>query len=215
MTAWIWAPLWKAGSVTFAGVDGRTNHLCLFLCPGPFPSLVPVPCPPCGPPHLSRPVSGPPRSAAAAPLLNAPSPSLCLYPSLPDKTFPSPLPGMSSVGVWSWTGYWRQQTGGGEVTASGRMAGNIPLYENHREGAGRAREAQGAPGAPGKGWSTSCLEEGGSHHEHAMPTAEPSADCWDLRICMQGQRSERSGLDSLTGRGWSLPGRHRCGVDVG
>lgn len=131
MTAWIWAPLWKAGSVTFAGVDGRTNHLCLFLRPGPFPSLVPVPCLPCGPPHLSRPVSSPPRSAAAAPLLNVPAPFPCLYPSLPDKTFPSPLPGMSSVGVWSWTGYWRQQTGGGEVTASGRMAGNIPLETQH------------------------------------------------------------------------------------
>lgn len=41
-------------------------------------------------------------------------------------------------------------------------ATDTDLYENHREGAGRAREAQGAPGAPGKGWSTGCLEEGGS-----------------------------------------------------
>lgn len=36
------------------------------------------------------------------------------------------------------------------------------LYENHREGAERAREAPGVPGAPGKGWSTGCLGEGGS-----------------------------------------------------
>lgn len=45
--------------------------------------------------------------------------------------------------------------------------------------------------------------------ERVMPRAEPSADCWDWLICTQGQRSRGRGPDNLTGRDWSLLGRHR------
>lgn len=214
-TAWIWAALWRAGSVTSArgGEDGRTNYLCLALCPGPFLSLVPGRrSSPCGPPRSSRPVSGPPRCAASVPLSTAPS--LSPSPSLPGKAGPYPRPVTSSEGVWSWTGRSAEQMEGGEATGSRRLAGKSPLYVSRREGAGRAREDPGARGT-GSGWSTGCWASEGSLHEHVMPRAEPSADCWDWPICMQGQRSRGRGQDNLTGRDWSLPGRLRCGVDVG
>lgn len=211
-TAWIWAPMWKAGSVTYAGEDGRTNHLCPCPCPGPFLSLAPALCPPCGHPRSSRPASDPPRCAVAAPLWTALAP--CPSPSPRDKTCPCPRPGTSSEGAWSWTGRSGEQMEDGEATGSGRTAGNIPLYESHREGAGRAREAPGGPGTD-RGWSTGCSEEEGSLRERARPRAEPSAGRWDWPICTQVQRSGRRGRDNLTGRDWSLLGRHRCGVDVG
>ncbi len=47
--------------------------------------------------------------------------------------------------------------------------------------------------------------------ERVMPRAEPSADCWDWPICTQGQRSRGRDPDNLTGRDWSLLGRHRLG----
>lgn len=214
-TAWVWAPLWKAGSVTSAagggdgggGEDGRTKYL--FPCPGPF--LSPVPgrrSLPCAPPHSSRPVSDLPRCEASAPL------STALSPSLHGNAAPYPHPGTSSVGVWSWTGRLGEQMEGGEATGSGRLAGKSPLYVSRREGAGRAREDPGAPGT-GRGWSTGCLAEEGSLHERVMPRAEPSADRWDWPICTQGQRSRGRGPNNLRGRDWSRPRSHRCGVDVG
>lgn len=48
-------------------------------------------------------------------------------------------------------------------------------------------------------------------HERVMPRAEPSADCWDWPICTLGQRSGGRGLGNLTGRDWSLMGRHHLG----
>lgn len=216
MTAWIWAPLWKVGSVTSAGggEDGRTKSLS--LCPGPFLSLVPGRrSSPCGPPRSSRPVSGPPRCAASAPLSTALSLCSSLSPSPPGNAGLYPHPGTSSEGVWSWTGWSVEQTAGGEATGSRRLAGKSPLYASHREGVGRAREDPGGPGT-GRGWSTGCLAEEGSLHERVMPRPEPSADRWDWPIgTLRGQRSRTRGLDNLTGMDWSLPGRHRCGVDVG
>lgn len=214
---WIWNPLLKVGSVTSAGgaEDGRTK--CLSLCLGPFLSLVPGRrSSPCGPPHSSRLASGRPRYAASAPLLTALSlcPSLC--PSLSPHGMAGlyPRPGTSSVGVWSWTGRSEEQMAGGEATGSRRLAGKSPLYVSRREGAERAKEDPGVPGT-GRGWSTGCSAEEGSLRERVMPRAEPSADCWDLLICTRGQRSRGRDRDNLTGRDWSLLGRHRCGGDVG
>ena len=45
--------------------------------------------------------------------------------------------------------------------------------------------------------------------ERVMPRAEPSAARWGWQICTWGQRSGGRVLDNLTGRDWSLPGRHR------
>lgn len=211
MTAWIWAAPWKAASEASArgGEDGRANCLCLSPCPGPFLSLVPFHCSsPCGPPRSSRPASGPPRCVASAPL------STALSPSPPGKGGPYPHPGTSSGGAWSWTAWSEQQLEGVEANGSKRLAGKSPLYASRREGAGRAREDPGAPGT-GRGWSTGCLAEEGSLHERVMPRAGPSAGHWDWPICTRGQRSRGSGWDNLTGRDWSLPGRHHCGVDVG
>lgn len=50
--------------------------------------------------------------------------------------------------------------------------------------------------------------------EHVMPRDEPSVDCWDWSICTQSQRSRGKGLGSLTGRDWSLLGRHRLGKRI-
>lgn len=47
-----------------------------------------------------------------------------------------------------------------------------------------------------------------------MPRDEPSVDCWDWPICMQGQRSRGKGLGSRTGRDRSLLGRHRLGKRI-
>lgn len=214
MIVWICAPLWKAGSVTSAGEDGRTNHLCLCLCPGPFLSLVPDLWPAYGPRRPSRPASNPRRCADAAPLSNALSPRPCLSPAPLDKTCPSPRPWTSSEGAWSWTGRSGKPMEDGESTGSRRMAGNIPLYDSRREGAGGAREAPGAP-RKGKGWSTDCWGEEENLRERATPRAEPSAGRWDWPICTPGRRSGGRRRDNLTGRDWSLLGRHRCGVDVG
>lgn len=193
--------------------DGRANCLC--LSPRPGLSLVPgrrslL----CGPPRSSRPASGPPHCVASAPLSNALSPCPSLFPSPLGKAGLYPRPGTSSEGVWSWTGQSEEQMEGGEATGSGRLAGKSSLYVSRREGAETAREDPGAPGTD-RGWNTGCLAEEGSLHEPVMPRAEPSADCWDWPICMLGQRSGGRGRENLTGKDWSLPGRHRCGVDVG
>lgn len=136
VNVWIWAPLWKAGSVTSAGGGGedkRTKYPS--PCPAPFPSLVLGRCSsPGAPPHSSRPASGPPRCAASA----LPSTALALCPS----PFPFPSPtgnadlcprrGTSFAGAWSWTGQLVAQTVGGGATGSGRLAGKIPLkYTKH------------------------------------------------------------------------------------
>lgn len=220
MTVWIWVLLWRVGSATSAagggggdGEDERTKYLS--PCPGLFPSPAPGRrSSPGGPPRSSRPASGRPRCAASAPPSNALAlgPSLC--PSPPGNAGPCPRPGTFSVGAWSWTACSRVQTEGGGATGSRRLAGKSPLYASRREGAARAREDPGAPGT-GKGWSRGCSAEEGSLREHVMPRAEPSAGCWDWLICTRGRRSRGRGPDNLTGRDWSLLGRHRCGVDVG
>lgn len=47
------------------------------------------------------------------------------------------------------------------------------------------------------------------HRGHVKPKAEPSADCWSWPTCRKGRRSRGRGPDNLTGRDWSLLGRHR------
>lgn len=122
MTAGMWAQLRRAESLISAGRDenGKTSHLCLSLRPDPFLSLVPgLHSSLCGPPHSSRPASGPPHCAAAAPLSTAHAPH--------GKTGPYPHPGMTSAGVWSWTRQLEEPTEGGEATGSRRLAGKNPL----------------------------------------------------------------------------------------
>lgn len=197
-TAWTGSPLWTPVTCVGLGESGPTSRLS--PCPAPCRCFSP-----CAPPRLGRPVLDPRRCVAAAPPLNAPCPALC-----PLCKACLCCPGTSSAAVSSWM---RRRVVDVGAERPEKLEGKIPLYGSRRARAGRAMVDPDAPGT-GTGWSRGCSVEEGSLHEREMPRAEPSADCWDWPFCTRGQRSSGRGLGNLTRRDWSLPGRHRCDVDV-